>query len=103
MALATAAAIGIGATANVIGSEATHLIDSATHYVEDRIHDVIENHTPGKKRGRARDLASVTNDTTEHMEDVRAADEFHSTNAQNVNYPVHSDGPSHQSHVCTCA
>ena len=40
--MASLAAIAVGATANVIGSEVSHLVDTGTHYVEEKVHDFIE-------------------------------------------------------------
>ena len=93
MAAATAGAIAIGATANIIGTEADRLLDNVSHYIEEHIHGFIENHTTGKKRKRRRDLASITNDTTEHTEDVHRPDS-QIPNDHEANTPVHSDGPN---------
>ena len=95
----------IGATANVIGGELGHLVDAASHYVQDEVHNFIEQHTTGKKRRRQPDLASATNDTTEHAEDMHKPD---GEGANNIaqDYPANADGPNSetgfkQSHIRT--
>lgn len=91
--MATAmAAIGLGATANIIGTEASHLIDNVSHYVEEKVHGFIESHTTGKRKRRRGDLASATNDEQQHMEDVHRPDSS-IPNDHEANTPVHGDGP----------
>lgn len=91
--MASLAAIGIGATANIIGTEATHLIDNVSHYVEEKVHGFIESHTTGKRKRRREDLNSATNDESQHLEDVWRPD-YHTNNNHNTPAPVHSDGPN---------
>lgn len=99
---AVIADLAIGAGANVIGHEVSQIADGAQRLIQDEINNVKEWVSKGNKKRRQNDLASCTNDETQHKEDLHVMDEEVNNDIE-INKPAMADGPNslngHTNHI----